>query len=191
MMTLESALMDTSYDLELEKIKSKIKQLYVDLLSKTYKQAHPGATPEQLESFIEDNMMEFPEHESFDDDAEGLEKILDLLTHEEDLDKVSEKVYNNTNVEETKELSSKSKDSLRTPKTTPFDVPKGGLFNVKDKRSKVFTKSLKTPRGNIKRLVDDDPKVHTKPLQDIWDAEREKLLELVRKRNKENHVRFW
>jgi len=57
--TLEYALADTSYDLELDKIKSKIQKLYRDLLVKTFKMANPNATPEELANFLEKNDLDF------------------------------------------------------------------------------------------------------------------------------------
>lgn len=189
-MTLEAALADTSYDLELEKLKKKIQQLYVDLATKTFKAANPGATQEQLESFLEDNGIEFKEAESFDEDADGLEKLLELLSQDEALDKVSEKDFEKHDVEKGKKLKS-NKEKSTVPSTEALEDHTGGLFTPGDKRAKTSTKALKTPRGTIKRSAVDPVKVETKSIQDVWDAEREKLLQLVRKRNKEHGVKFW
>jgi len=191
MMTLETALADTSYDMELEKLKKKIASLYQDLLLKHFKVSNPGAPQDQIDAFMEANELEFKEAEDFNEEADGLEKLLELLSQEEDLDKVKDKEFEKADVETTKELKSKSNESTKAPKTSSLPDPKGGLFTPSDKRSKTNTKTLSTPRGKIERLVDDEPKVSTQSLKDIWDAEREKLLELVRKRNKEHGVKFW
>ena len=52
MLTIEAAFADTSYDMELEKIKNKIQRLYTELLVKTFKAANPNATSEQIENFF-------------------------------------------------------------------------------------------------------------------------------------------
>ncbi len=189
MMTLEAAFADSSYDMELEKIKNKIQKLYMDLVEKTYRVANPGASNEQLQAFQDANAIEF-QGKGFNEEAEGLEKLLELLMQDEDLDSVGDKDYEKPEVEKGKELSSKSSDKLSVPLMEALKAHKGGLFDSKDKRDQPVTEALKTPRGKIERLIDDDPKVETQTLQDIWDAEREKLLELVRKRNKEHGVKF-
>jgi|10_taG_2_1085330.scaffolds.fasta_scaffold02474_9 hypothetical protein len=188
--TLESVFNDTSYDLELEKIKGKIQKLYMDLVEKTYKSLNPNATSEQLQSFQEANALEFKQSNDFGEEAEGLEKILDLLVNDENLDKVTDQSYEKPDVEKGG-TKVKGKDSFFKAITKAIEMPKGGLFDHLDSRKKTSTKALKTPRGSIARLIKDQPKVDTRSLQDIWDEEREKLLELVRKRNKEHGVRFW
>ncbi len=191
MMTLENALADTSYNLELEKLKKKIQQLYTDLVTKQFKQSHPGATQEQLEAFLEENELEFKETESFDEEADGIDKLLELMVQDEDLDKVSDKTYAKADVESGKELKAKSKEKTTAPLTKALKDHIGGLFTPSDKRIKTNTKALKTPKGTIKQSALDPVKVDTKSIQDVWDAEREKLLVLVRKRNKEHGVKFW
>ena len=166
MMSLESSLMDTSYDLELEKIKNKIKQLYENLLTKTYKMSNPQATPEEISSFLEENSLDF-KGQGFEEEAEDLEEL-----------------------ESGKELKSKSKDALTTPKTKPLLIAKGGLLTPPDFHTIPITKKLRTPTGKIKRVIDDAPKVSSKELKDIWDSERNRLVTLVHKRNKEYGVRL-
>ena len=78
MLTLESALMDTSYDLELEKIKNKVKQLYNNLLVKTYKASNPSASPEEIQEFLETNELEF-KGEGFEEESEDMESLLEML----------------------------------------------------------------------------------------------------------------
>ena len=188
MPTIESLFADTSYDLELEKLKNKIQKLYKDLLVKTFKASKPTGTSEELESFLEKNALEFKDSESFDEDSEELESMLDLLLQSEDLEKVTEKEYSDITVETGKELKSKSKDTPFETKTKSLKFPTGGLFTPKDKRIHNVTRPLKTPIGKIKRVANDSPKVETQQLSDIWDEERKKLLSLVQKRNKEHGV---
>ena len=189
-MSLESVLMDTSYNLELEKIKNKIRKLYRDLLVKTYRAANPGATPQDIENFIDMNDLEFKDGEDFDEDSEDLEAMLDFLSKEDHLDEVKDKKFAKADVENGKELKSKSNEKTKAPKTSSLDIPKGGLFIPPDFHRTPETKSLETPKGRINRKIDDNPTVKTEVLKDIWDKERDKLLALVRERNKEYGVRL-
>lgn len=189
MLTLESALTDTSYDLELEKIKNKIKQLYNNLLIKTYKAANPSASSEEIEQFLEMNELEF-KGEGFEEESEDIESLLEILSKEDELDEVKDKNYETPDVENGKELKSKSNENTTAPSTKPVDIQTGGLFNPKDKQIKPKTSALKIPTGTVKRTITDNPSVNTVELKDIWDKEREKLLALVQKRNKEYGVRL-
>jgi hypothetical protein len=188
-MTLESALFDTSYDMELEKIKNKIMKLYTDLVKKTFRMSNPGASQEEIQNFIDENALEF-KGDGFSEEADGLEKILDLLVQDEDLDEIKEKKFEKPKVAEGKELKSRHENLLRELITKPLKVPTGGLFTPKDRHSLPKTKAPSIPRGTIKRIIDDDPKVSTIGLKDIWDKELDRLLALVRKRNKEHGVQL-
>lgn len=185
--TLEYALADTSYDLELDKIKNKIQKLYRDLLVKTFKMANPNATPEELANFLEKNDLDFKGN-GFEEESEDLENLLDMLSKEDDLESVTDKNFEKPEVEKTKELKSKSKEKTTVPSTLSLKVPTGGLFTPKDLHKIPKTKSLKTPTGKVKRVIDDKPKVKTIELKEIWDSERQKLLDLVKERNKEYGV---
>ena len=68
---------DTSFDLELEKIKAKIVQLYNILAEKAYRIENPGASPEEIASFLEDNGLEFKEDNSFEEESNELQEVLD------------------------------------------------------------------------------------------------------------------
>ena len=122
----------------------------------------------------------------FNEEAEGLEEMMELLMQDEDLDEVSEK----PEVESGDELRAKVRDVLTTPLTEALKTPEGLFKKANDTRKKTKTKSLEVPRGSIKRVSDNEPKVDTRSLEAIWDAEREKLLELVHKRNQEHGVKF-
>ena len=92
MMTYQEAFSSSSYDLELEKIKSKIQKLYHDLVVKTFKQSKPAATVDEINNFLEDNKLEF-KGEGFNEESEGLENLLDSLIQSENLDDVSDRIY--------------------------------------------------------------------------------------------------
>ena len=189
MITLEDALADTSYNLELDRIKNKIARLYRELLLKSLKQSNPGATEEQIASFLEENELEF-KGDGFDEEAEDLQSLIDLLMHEnEELDEVKEKDYEKHDVQKgskAKEIS----EGRPAPQTANIKIAQGGLFTPSDKRTKpkVTQVSVPTPTGRIKRVATDNPKVRTELLNTIWEKEREKLLALVRERNKEYGV---
>ena len=189
MMTLEDAFADSVYDMELEKIKNKIMKLYTDLVEKTFRTSKPGASEEEIQAFQDANALEF-KGVGFNDEADGLEKLLELLMQDEDLDETSEMDFEEHDVAKGDKLK-ESKDKTTAPLTEKLKDHKGGLFTPEDLQKKVKTKALKTPRGKIERLIDDEPKVQKGELKDIWDAEREKLLQLVRKRNKEHGVKLW
>ncbi len=189
MITMESALIDTKYDLELEQIQNKIRSLYRDLLTKAFKKSNPGASIEEISSFIEENDLEFL-GEGFDEEAEDLESLLELLSKEDDLDRISERNFEKPDVESGKKLKSKTNEKTTTPSTVPLKIPKGGLFAPKDIHKIPKTASLKVPTGGVKKIIDEDRQVNIRELKDIWDEEREKLLKLVRSRNKEFGVRL-
>ena len=184
MQTIEAAFADTSYDMELEKIKNKIQRLYTELLVKTFKAANPNATSEQIENFLEANELEF-KGTGFEEEADDLDAMLDLLGKDDELDEIKNKSFEAPDVERGKELKSKSNEKTTAPTTTDLKLPTGGLFKPKDAQSRPKTKSLKTPTGKIKRIIDDAPTIKTQELKDIWEAERSKLLALVEQRNKE------
>jgi len=189
MLTLESALTDTSYDLELEKIKNKIKQLYTNLITQTYKVSNPSASPEDIQNFLELNELEF-KGDGFEEESEDLESLLEALSKEDDLEEVKDKSYEKPDVENGRELKSKSKEKTTAPTTKAINIQSGGLFTPKDKNTIPKTSALKIPTGKIQRSITDNPSVNTLGLKDIWDEERNKLLALVQKRNKENGVRL-
>jgi hypothetical protein len=177
----------SSYDMELEKIKSKIMKLYSDLVSQAFKQSKPEASQDEISDFIDQNSLEF-KGEGFEEEADGLDKLLELLMQDEDLDPVEDMDYEDHKVATGKEPKSRRHNPLWTPSTKPLESPKGGLFTPSDKRSMPKTKALKTPRGSIRSFEKVPVKVEHSSLKDIWDAEREKLLALVRRRNKESNV---
>ena len=187
--TMEELLSSPSYDMEQDKIKNKIRSLYRDMLTKVYKAAKPGATDIALQEFLEENDIDFGEDsEEFSEEIENIETIMDQLLKLDDLDPVSEKEFISPDVESGKILKNKTHDKVKEFNTKSLLMPNGGLFTPKDKHSLPKTSALPTPKGSLKRVIDDKPKVNKKTLQVIWDAERQKLLDLVQRRNKEHGV---
>ena len=115
---------DTSFDLELEKIKAKIVQLYNMLAEKAYRVENPGASPEEIASFLEDNGLEFKSEEnSFEEDSDEIKEILEeMLGNEDDLDPVKDREYSKPTVETGSELKAQ-KDKKDLPKMSPLPEP--------------------------------------------------------------------
>ena len=65
------------------------------------------------------------------------------------------------------------------------------MFTPSDKQSRPKTKALEVPKGfKRQKAVSDNPKVNSKSLQAVWDVERNRLLKLVKERNKEFGIRL-
>ena len=63
-LAMEDLLSNSSYDLELEKIKNKINTLYLNMITKIFKASNPGASEISLQEFLEENKIEFGETET-------------------------------------------------------------------------------------------------------------------------------
>ena len=130
---------DTSFDMELEKIKEKIVQLYNQVLEKAYKMENPTGTPEELQMFLEENGLEFKgEQESFDAESSELQEILDQMMGEgtDDLDPVKDKDYTNPTIEKGPELKA-HRSKLDLPQMSDLPVPKGLMATPEDVHKKI------------------------------------------------------
>lgn len=142
---------DSTFDLELSKIKEKIAQLYNQLVEKVYRTENPSATPEEIAAFLEENSLEFNEsRDNFEDEVGELEETLDSMLQEEDLDPVADKDYKDPDVEKGKELKSKTHETKELKETSNLPEPKGLMKTPPDSRKKVITKKVKDPTGKIK-----------------------------------------
>lgn len=152
MRIMASIFNDTTFDLELDKIKQKIAKLYNQLVEKVYRSENPSASPEEIAQFLEDNALEFntSEQEDFDDEIGELEEALDSMLQEEDLDPVKDKDYKDPKVETGKELKSKTHEKKELKETVNLPEPKGLMATPDDSRKKVITKKVKDPTGGIK-----------------------------------------
>ena len=130
---------DTSFDMELDKIKEKIVQLYNQVLEKAYKMENPTGTPEELQMFLEENGLEFKgEQESFDAESSELQEILDQMMGEgtDDLDPVKDKDYTNPTIEKGPELKA-HRSKLDLPQMSDLPVPKGLMATPEDVHKKI------------------------------------------------------
>ena len=150
---------DTTFDLELEKIKEKIIKLYNSMLEKAYRAENPTATPEEIEQFLEENGLDFKEtEEDFSDEVDSLLEALDSLEQTEDLDPVSEKSYSKPEVEKGSELVNKTHETGEVPETKNLMEPKGLMKTPKDLHKIAKTSKVKDPTGTQKRS-----KTHERP----------------------------
>jgi len=140
---------DTSFDMELDKIKEKIVQLYNQVLEKAYKMENPTGTPEEMAVFLEENGLEFKgEQESFDAESSELQEILEQMMEGQDsLEPVKDMDYTNPAIEKGSELkANKSKAAL--PKMSDLPVPKGLMATPKDVTKKLRSKNIEQPASS-------------------------------------------
>jgi len=144
---------DTSFDLELEKIKAKIVQLYNMLAEKAYRIENPGATPEEIASFLEDNGLEFKSEESsFEEESNELQEVLDqMLGPQDDLDPVKDMKYSKPTVETGSELKAQ-KDKKDLPKMSSLPEPKGLMATPEDVHIKVPKGTFIEPKAYTDKL---------------------------------------
>ena len=137
---------DTSFDMELEKIKEKIVQLYNQVLEKAYKMENPIGTPEEIAMFLEENSLEFNgKQESFDAESNELQEILEqMMGGEDSLEPVKDMKYTNPAIEKGSELKA-NKSKITLPKMSDLPVPKGLMSTPKDVSKKLRSKNIEQP----------------------------------------------
>jgi len=152
-MLIQDMFEDSTFGLELEKIKDKIAKIYNQMVEKAYRLENPGASPEDVEAFLEENSLNFKEPEvDFDSEVDDLQQLLDeLLQPEEDLDPVSEKTYSKPTVETGKELKSKTHSKGDIPNTIKVADPTGLMSAPNDLKKIVRTKKVETQTGKINK----------------------------------------
>jgi len=147
-MHLSDLFEDTSFDMELDKIKEKIVQLYNQVLEKAYKMENPTGTPEEMAMFLEENSLEFKsEQESFEAESSELQGILDQMMEGKDsLEPVKDKDYTNPTIEKGPELKA-HRSKLDLPKTSALPVPKGLMATPEDVHKKIPTGVYVEPKA--------------------------------------------
>jgi len=145
---------DTSFDLELEKIKEKIIQLYNQLAEKAYRIENPGASPEEIASFLEDNGLEFKSEEgSFEEESNELQEVLDqMLGPQDDLDPVKDMKYSKPTVETGSELKAQ-KDKKDLPEMSSLPEPKGLMATPFDLHKSVSNGTFIEPEAYTDKLA--------------------------------------
>jgi len=144
---------DSSSLLELAAFKKKIKRLYDEILERVYKAENPGASPEEIQAYVEENGLQFPD-EDVAEDTDEIDNLMEMLDDMVDTD-VQEPASALSTEDKPKEhrgdeLSSKSHEKGDRVETKDLKDKMGGLFSVKtDERKRTATKSLKIPTGPI------------------------------------------
>jgi hypothetical protein len=174
---------DSSSRLELEAFKNKIKKLYDEILERTYKIENPGASPEEVAAYVEENGLEFPD-DTIDEETNEVDNLMDMLdsmTEEQDmLEPVKDLSMENKPKEHTgKEPSSKSHEAGIKVETTEYNDRMGGLFSVKtDQRKRTATKAPQIPTGKgIKRDTSTAQQIAFAPLVEQFKVELRSLSE--------------
>ena len=172
-MFIQDLFEDSSFGLELDKIKEKIAKIYNQLVEKAYKLENPGATPEDIELFLQENGLEFKEPEvDFDSEVDEIQQMLDeMIQHEEELDPVKDKSYSNPTVETGKELKSKIHSKGNTP-TTIKEADHTGLMSTPgDLKKLVKTKKVEIQTGKINKKQSIAKRISFAPLVEVVNDE--------------------
>ena len=174
---------DSSSNLELDAFKKKIKKLYDEILERTYKIENPGASPEEVAAYVEENGLEFPD-DTIDEETNEVDNLMDMLdsmTEDQDmLEPVKDLSMENKPKEHTgKEPSSKSHEAGIKTETTEYKDRMGGLFSVKtDERKRTATKAPQIPTGKrIERNTADAHQIAFAPLVEQFKDELRSLSE--------------
>ena len=144
---------DSSSRLELDAFKKKIKQLYDEILERTYKIENPGASPEEVQAYVEENGLQFPD-EDVSEDTDEIDNLMDMLDDMVDTD-VQEPASALSTEDKPKEHkgaepSSKSHEKGDKVETKDLKDKMGGLFSVKtDERKRTSTKAPEIPTGPV------------------------------------------
>ena len=147
-------LKDSTNSLELSAFKKKIKKLYDEILERTYKMENPGASPEEIQAYVEENGLQFPDEVDTEEQEDEIDNLMDMLDDMVDTD-VQEPASALSTEDKPKEhkgdeLSSKSHESGIKVETKDLKDKMGGLFSVKtDERKRTSTKAPEIPTGPV------------------------------------------
>ena len=173
---------DSSSNLELEAFKKKIKKLYDEILERTYKIENPGASPEEVAAYVEENGLEFPD-DSIDEETNEIDNLMEMLDGltEDDILESAQDLSTENKPKEYKgtEPSSKSHEAGLKVETTEYKDRMGGLFSVKtDERKRTVTKAPQIPTGkSIKRDTSTAHQIAFAPLVEQFKDELRSLSE--------------
>ena len=176
---------DSSSLLELAAFKKKIKRLYDEILERVYKAENPGASPEEVQAYVEENGLQFPD-EDVSEDTDEIDNLMDMLDDMVDTD-VQEPASALSTEDKPKEhrgdeLSSKSHEKGDRVETKDLKDKMGGLFSVKtDERKRTSTKAPEIPTGPvIKRDTSTAHKTEFAPLVEKFRDELRSLADRQR-----------
>ena len=174
---------DSSSSLELDAFKQKIKKLYDEILERTYKIENPGASPEEVQAYVEENGLEFPDEDTTEEDSNEVDNLMEMLDGMSESD-VQESIDDLSTEDKPKEhkgveLSSKSHEAGIKIETKDLKHKMGGLFSVKtDERKRTNTKAPEIPTGPVlKRHSEKAQKAEFAPLAEKFKIELKSLSE--------------
>jgi hypothetical protein len=155
---------DSIDSMELDVIKQKITDVYNKLLTEYFKKQVPGASEEDIASFIEENMVEFEGSSEESEEVDEIMSMLDeMLDDGEDLEPVdgSGKAPDYTGTQ----LGVKSKEGSTAPTGTYRGLKLGGMMTPTDSQVKAPSgKKPEDPMGGINTKNIDDVMVQYAPL---------------------------
>jgi hypothetical protein len=177
---------DSSSLLELAAFKKKIKRLYDEILERVYKAENPGASPEEVQAYVEENGLQFPDEVDTEEQEDEIDNLMDMLDDMVDTD-VQEPVSALSTEDKPKEHkgaepSSKSHEKGDKVETKDLKDKMGGLFSVKkDERKRTSTKAPEIPTGPvIKRDTSTAHKTEFAPLVEKFRDELRSLADRQR-----------
>jgi len=177
---------DSSSLLELAAFKKKIKRLYDEILERVYKAENPGASPEEVQAYVEENGLQFPDEVDTEEQEDEIDNLMDMLDDMVDTD-VQEPVSALSTEDKPKEHkgaepSSKSHEKGDKVETKDLKDKMGGLFSVKtDERKRTSTKAPEIPTGPvIKRDTTTAHKTEFAPLVEKFRDELRSLADRQR-----------
>ena len=173
---------DSSNLLELDAFKKKIKKLYDEILERVYRAENPGASPEEIQAYVEENGLQFPDEvEDAQEQDEEIDSLMDMLDGmlDTDIQEPASELSTEDKLKEHKgvEPSSKTHEKGDIIETKDLKDKMGGLFSVKtDKRKKTVTKALEIPTGpTIKRDTNTKHKIWYTPLVEQFRDELKRI----------------
>ena len=177
---------DSSSLLELAAFKKKIKKLYDEILERVYKAENPGASPEDVQGYVEENGLQFPDEVDTEEQEDEIDNLMDMLDDMVDTD-IQEPVSALSTEDKPKEHkgaepSSKSHEKGDKVETKDLKDKMGGLFSVKtDERKRTSTKAPEIPTGPvIKRDTTTAHKTEFAPLVEKFRDELRSLADRQR-----------
>ena len=179
--------------LELDRIKDKVRSVWTQLIAATYKveykdQNEHGDEYVTLESYLEDNKLIFPGEDQPESEVDGLLTMLeDMLDPQEEL----ESIQNETKAPTYGSISLSSNKEPSTVKKTTYDPKHSATITPSDNTISVKSTTYDKPEtGKELKSETHESSVpdSIQSLLDLLEVERERLLKVVRQRNKEHGV---
>ena len=184
-----------SNSLEIDRIKAKVLSVWNQLVAATYDIEYKNKDQEDedymsLEEYMEDNKLTFAGEEEPETEIDSLlEMFENMLDPQEELEPIDNDAkaptYGSTNL-------SSNKESLKVPEGS-YQAEHVSTKTPKDAKDKLQATTYKEPENGKKltsKTHEQSAPISIKSIEDILKVERERLLRLVAKRNKQFGVRL-